>query len=97
MPGMGGMGGMGGGGRRRREERPELIPSGTPVTIRGLQGAAQHNNKRGKVVEHDAASGRYTVLLDDGISPYISPISPLYLPIQVHGAPGRRREPTHQA
>ena len=94
---MGGMGGMGGGGRRRREERPELIPSGTPVTIRGLQGAAQHNNKRGKVVEHDAASGRYTVLLDDGISPYISPISPLYLPIQVHGAPGRRREPTHQA
>ena len=65
---MGGMGGMGGGGRRRREERPELIPSGTPVTIRGLQGAAQHNSKRGKVVEHDAASGRYTVLLDDGES-----------------------------
>merc|ERR1740117_1299624 len=82
MPGMGGMGGggmgggmggMGGGGKRRREEKAELIPTGVAVTIRGLQGAAQHNTKRGKVVEHDAASGRYTVLLDDGESLKIKP------------------------
>ena len=73
MP-MGGMGGMGGmPGRPRRQERPELIPSGTTVTIRGLQGAAQHNAKRGKVVEHDAGSGRYVVQLDDGEQLRIKP------------------------
>jgi thioredoxin 1 len=49
-------------------DRPEIIPNGTAVTIRGLLGAVQHNAKRGRVVEHVAASGRYSVQLDDGES-----------------------------
>lgn len=69
MGGMpGGMGGMpaGRGGRRRTRERPDLLPDGTRVTVRGLQGAAQHNGKSGEVHESNDVTGRYTVQLDDG-------------------------------
>ena len=34
--------------------------------MRGLQGAPQHNGKRGSVQDYDEASGRYTVQLADG-------------------------------
>mmetsp|Transcript_50214 Transcript_50214/g.162711 ORF Transcript_50214/g.162711 Transcript_50214/m.162711 type:complete len:176 (+) Transcript_50214:1-528(+) len=54
------------GGRRRTRERPDLLPDGTRVTVRGLQGAAQHNGKSGEVHESSDATGRYTVQLDDG-------------------------------
>jgi len=66
---MGGMpGGMGGGGKRSRRaaERPDVLPSGTEVRVRGLQGAPQHNGKAGRVEDYDESTGRYTVQLSDG-------------------------------
>merc|ERR1719502_2297524 len=75
MPGMmGGMPGMGGGRPQRRErERPDVIPGGTAVTVRGLVGAAQHNGKRGKVAQFDDDAGRYVVQLEDGEALRIKP------------------------
>jgi len=42
------------------------LTAGTRVTVRELQGAAQHNGKTGRVESYDAAGGRYTVQLDEG-------------------------------
>ena len=57
-PGM--MGGMGGGqrGGRPKPEQPNELPSGSMVFVRGLQGAAQHNGKRGTVESFDSSVGR---------------------------------------
>eukprot|EP00316_Scyphosphaera_apsteinii_P020706 CAMPEP_0119310288 /NCGR_PEP_ID=MMETSP1333-20130426/18585_1 /TAXON_ID=418940 /ORGANISM="Scyphosphaera apsteinii, Strain RCC1455" /LENGTH=350 /DNA_ID=CAMNT_0007314445 /DNA_START=18 /DNA_END=1070 /DNA_ORIENTATION=+ len=73
MNGMGGMDGMGGGGRqgggnarRRKSEQSHVLPCGTHVLVRGLQGAPQHNGKLGKVNDFDEQSGRYIVELADG-------------------------------
>lgn len=66
MPGMGMGGRGGGGGRRRQPEQPHIINAGSKIIVRGLQGAAQHNGKHGKVAEYDGGSGRYVVELDDG-------------------------------
>merc|ERR1719359_92509 len=63
MPG--GMGGMPGQSRPRREQ-PHVMPASTRVLVRGLQGAAQHNGKKGEVGEFDGESRRYVVQLDDG-------------------------------
>jgi len=74
MGGMpGGMNGMGGGRRRRTPERPELLPDGTAVLVRGLTGAMQHNGKQGSVAEWDAAAGRYVIILEDGEALRIKP------------------------
>merc|ERR1711924_365727 len=42
-----------------------FFPSGTRVTISGLSGAAHLNGKEGNIVSKDAATGRYTVNVDD--------------------------------
>ena len=66
MPGMAGMGGGGGGGGRGRPQQPEkpsILPNGTRVFVRGLQGAAQHNGKAGEVESYDQSSSRYFVQL----------------------------------
>eukprot|EP00906_Rhabdomonas_costata_P030440 RCo043028 len=39
------------------------LADGTRVTIHGLQNAAQHNGKAGRVVSFDSGAGRYTVQL----------------------------------
>ena len=49
-------------------EQPHVIPAGTPVLVRGLQGAAQHNGKTGSVAGYDEGSTRYTVSLEEGES-----------------------------
>ena len=64
MPGMGG--GRGGRGGRPQPEQPGVLPAGTKVFIRGLQGAAQHNGKTGQVEQYDASAGRYLVQVGDG-------------------------------
>ncbi|KAL1510213.1 hypothetical protein AB1Y20_006541 [Prymnesium parvum] len=63
-----GMDGIGGGrrGKRTRRERPDLLPIGTRVRVRGLQGAKHHNGKPGNVKAYDETSQRYSVQLDDG-------------------------------
>merc|ERR1719498_1139260 len=64
---MGGMGGKGGGrGGRSAPEQTGVLPPGTKVFVRGLQGAPQHNGKTGQVEEFDASAGRYMVALPDG-------------------------------
>merc|ERR1719359_872736 len=73
-PGMEGMmgGGMGGGmggrgrGGRPAPEQPGVLPAGTQVVVRGLQGAAQHNGKAAEVQSYDTSAGRYEVNLADG-------------------------------
>jgi len=57
---------MGGGRARAQPEQPSVLPNGTKVFLRGLQGAAQHNGKAGVVESHDASAGRYVVQLSDG-------------------------------
>lgn len=49
------------------------IPSGQAVCVHGLQGAPQHNGKRGKVTELDQKSNRYVVDLADGTSVSLKP------------------------
>ena len=70
MPaGMGLPGGMGGGmpgGSRAQPEQPGVLPVGTRVFIRGLQGAAQHNGKSGQVESYDTGASRYLVNIGDG-------------------------------
>ena len=73
MGGMGGMPGMGGARGRPQPEQPGVLTAGTRVTVRGLQGAAQHNGKTGRVESYDAAGGRYTVQLDEGAKPMVEP------------------------
>jgi len=41
-------------------------PSGTPVMVRSLEKAADHNGRLGKIVDFDASRSRYIVFLDDG-------------------------------
>ena len=65
--------GFGGGGFQRQRQRPRQsqpgeLKIGTAVVIRGLQSAAQHNHKKGKVSKYDPSKGRYTIKLDDGES-----------------------------
>ena len=38
-----------------------VLPIATLVLVMGLTNARQHNGKVGSVVEHDAATGRYTI------------------------------------
>uniref|UniRef100_A0A7S2GR08 Uncharacterized protein n=1 Tax=Haptolina brevifila TaxID=156173 RepID=A0A7S2GR08_9EUKA len=72
MPGIQGMGGMPGGmrgmpgGMRQQPEQPGVMPSGTPVCVYGLKGAAQHNGKTGQVESYDGQSERYVVDLGEG-------------------------------
>ena len=47
--------------------------AGTVVTVRGLQGAAQHNGKRGKLLRYDEGAGRYEVALESGEKLRIKP------------------------
>eukprot|EP00941_MAST-03F_sp_MAST-3F-sp1_P003382 g3382.t1 len=63
-------GGMGGGGmnsqrsaRRQQTHPAACIPLGQRVVISGLQGAAQHNGKTGRVTGYDTDKDRYTVSL----------------------------------
>ncbi|KAK3248315.1 hypothetical protein CYMTET_42216 [Cymbomonas tetramitiformis] len=78
--GMGGMGGMGGpfggmhgmGGRggaqmpkQQYPNRPDVIPQGTPVILRGLQSAAAQNGKTGTIKDYDVHKERYQVKLSD--------------------------------
>lgn len=79
MPGgMGGMpGGFGGGGmggmpagfggmpQQRREKRYDAIPSGTVVSLKGLQSRPERNGDRGEVQSYDPSSGRYVVVIED--------------------------------
>lgn len=59
-PGMEGMFGMG--GQQQAAPAPfDRFPSGTSVLVKGLQGASQHNGKRGTVQQFDGAKGRYVV------------------------------------
>jgi hypothetical protein len=44
----------------------EQLPAGCRVCVTGLQGAPQHNGKRGEVVAFDASTDRYRVQLDSG-------------------------------
>ena len=46
-----------------RVEHAQIHPVGTPIRIRGLQTAAQHNDRLGEVIEFDATKGRYAVKL----------------------------------
>jgi len=55
-----------GGGRRRQPEQSSVLPPGTRVVVRGLQGAPQHNGKEGEVDSYDASSSRYLVQLAGG-------------------------------
>jgi len=70
MPGgMGMMGGMPGGmggrqARQQHKDKPDVLPPATEVIVRGLQGAAQHNNKNGRVESFDGQ--RYTVAIQGG-------------------------------
>ena len=52
------------------EQRPSTgLAVGAAVVVCGLQGAAQHNGKRGTVVGVDAESGRFVVtLVDDAVT-----------------------------
>ena len=43
-----------------------LLPRGTRVVLRGLQGAPELNGREGVALEHDDAAGRYAVRLDGG-------------------------------
>eukprot|EP00425_Heterocapsa_triquetra_P022488 CAMPEP_0195154266 /NCGR_PEP_ID=MMETSP0448-20130528/183565_1 /TAXON_ID=66468 /ORGANISM="Heterocapsa triquestra, Strain CCMP 448" /LENGTH=519 /DNA_ID=CAMNT_0040193039 /DNA_START=93 /DNA_END=1653 /DNA_ORIENTATION=+ len=69
---LGGMGGMSMGGavpshparRRRRNAAPYVIPSGTPVIIRGLEKAKENNGKIARVLRFDEQRGRYDVQLE---------------------------------
>ena len=42
-----------------------ILPAGAVGTVHGLQGAPQYNGALGRVLEHDAAAGRYLLQLDD--------------------------------
>jgi len=70
---MGGMGGMPGRQRQRQRERADTVPNESSVFVRGLQGAAQHNGKRGKTLQFEAESGRHVVELEDGETLRIKP------------------------
>ena len=72
--GMGGMGGMPGGmggmpGMQQQQQQQQQqapapfdrFPSDTSVLVKGLQGAPQHNGKRGTVQQFDGGKGRYVV------------------------------------
>lgn len=66
----GGMGGMPGGfgGRmpqQRKEKRYDAIPSGTVVSLKGLQSRPERNGDRGEVQGYDPSSGRYVVVIED--------------------------------
>ena len=43
-----------------------LLPRGTRVVLRGLQGAPELNGREGVALEHDDVAGRYAVRLDGG-------------------------------
>jgi hypothetical protein len=52
---------------------PCAMPSGTQVTVRGLEKAAHHNGKCGVVAGFDELKMRYTVSLDEGSSLSLRP------------------------
>jgi len=57
----------------------QMLPPGVLITVHGLQAAAQHNDKRGIVLEFDGENGRYIVQLEDGQTLKVQPknVSPL--------------------
>jgi len=66
----GGFGGVGfggaTGGAARRQAPPHALPVGTPVAVRGLAKAPEHNGKIGRVARFDPQRARYEVELVDG-------------------------------
>jgi len=74
--GMGGAARSSGSGRRRRPGSsssgareappPHALPSGTPVVVRGLEKAPEHNGKAGRIAKFDRARGRYDVQVVGG-------------------------------
>jgi len=55
-------------GNSRREQPAYALPVGTPVVIRGLVSAAQHNGKTGSVVAFDEVRLRYQVQVENSES-----------------------------
>mmetsp|Transcript_46017 Transcript_46017/g.103343 ORF Transcript_46017/g.103343 Transcript_46017/m.103343 type:complete len:632 (+) Transcript_46017:165-2060(+) len=65
---MGGMGGMAGKGAGKSRPAPPAwaMPTNTAVVIHGLEKAAEHNSKPGKIIGWDDGKGRYEVEVDSG-------------------------------
>ena len=53
----------------------DLWAAGTAVTVHGLQGAKQHNGKRGKILRYNRPAGRYEVELESGEKLKIKPVN----------------------
>ena len=51
----------------------DLWAAGTAVTVCGLEGATQHNGKRGKVLRYNSGAGRYETELETGEKLKIKP------------------------
>jgi hypothetical protein len=43
---------------------PCILRQGTPIIVRGLHSAQQHNGKEGHIMRYELATGRYTVQLE---------------------------------
>jgi len=58
---------LGAGGVGRGQAPAHALPVGTPVVVRGLMKAPEHNGKAGRVASFDPQRARYEVQLVDGV------------------------------